>query len=43
MAGMAYKEGLGVRFDILKAKEFFGLACDYGNQDGCDKYKALSY
>lgn len=43
MAGMAYKEGFGVRFDILKAKEYFGLACDYGNQDGCSKYKALSY
>ena len=43
VAGIAYKDGLGVRFDILKAKEFFGLACDYGNQDGCSKYKALSY
>lgn len=43
VAGIAYKEGLGVRFDILKAKEYFGLACDYGNQDGCSKYKALSY
>nr|WP_315520552.1 hypothetical protein [uncultured Campylobacter sp.] len=43
IAGIAYKEGLGVRFDILKAKEYFGLACDYGNQDGCSKYKALSY
>lgn len=43
MAGIAYKEGLGVRFDILKAKEYFGLACDYGNQDGCSKYKALYY
>lgn len=43
MAGMGYEEGVGVRFDILKAKEFFGLACDYGNQYGCSKYKALSY
>lgn len=43
LVGIAYKEGLGVRFDILKAKEYFGLACDYGNQDGCSKYKALSY
>lgn len=43
LVGTAYKEGIGVRFDILKAKEFFGLACDYGSQDGCSKYKALSY
>lgn len=43
LVGTAYKEGVGVRFDILKAKEYFGLACDYGNQDGCSKYKALSY
>lgn len=43
LVGTAYKEGIGVRFDILKAKEYFGLACDYGNQDGCSKYKALSY
>lgn len=41
--GATYKEGLGVRASILKAKEYFGLACDYGNQDGCSKYKALSY
>lgn len=43
LVGTAYKEGIGVRFNILKAKEYFGLACDYGNQDGCSKYKALSY
>jgi len=43
LVGTAYKEGIGVRFDILKAKEYFGLACDYGSQDGCSKYKALSY
>lgn len=41
--GATYKEGLGVRANLLKAKEYFGLACDYGNQDGCSKYKALSY
>lgn len=41
--GATYKEGLGVRANVLQAKEYFGLACDYGNQDGCSKYKALYY
>lgn len=41
--GKTYEDGIGVRYDLQKAKEFFGLACDYGNQDGCSKYKALFY
>ncbi|MGH1601582.1 hypothetical protein [Campylobacter majalis] len=41
-AGVAYKTGTGVRYSLKKAKEYFGLACDYGGQDGCDKFKELS-
>ena len=27
---------------IQKAKEFYGIACDLGEQDGCDEYKKLN-
>ena len=36
-----YEEGYGARQNNSIAKEYYGKACDYGNQDGCDKYKAL--
>lgn len=29
-------------FDDSKAKEYFGLACDAGSQEGCDKYRELN-
>ncbi|MDA3046194.1 hypothetical protein OFO10_03400 [Campylobacter sp. VBCF_06 NA8] len=38
--GYAYETGkLGVNKDIPKAHEYFGLACDYGKNQACEKYK----
>ncbi|MBS9782421.1 MAG: sel1 repeat family protein [Arcobacter sp.] len=38
----AYEEGLGLRQNLDLAKEYYGKACDLGNQEGCDKYKRLN-
>lgn len=40
--GVLYGEGLGVRQDASTAKNWFGTACDNGNQDGCDAYRELN-
>lgn len=40
--GDMYEKGLGVRQDRKVAKEWYGKACDGGNQDGCDAYKHLN-
>ena len=40
--GNMYYNGLGVKYDPNKAKEWFGKACNGGNQKGCDLYKELS-
>ncbi len=40
--GLMYKQGLGVRQNQLQAKEWFGKACDNGNQCGCDNYRLLN-
>lgn len=39
--GLMYEEGYGARQNNSIAKEYYGKACDYGKQDGCDKYKDL--
>ena len=35
-------KGEGVRQNKTTAKWYFGKACDYGDQDGCDKYRILN-
>lgn len=40
--GYLYKEGLGVRQNKTKAKEYYGKVCDLGEQKGCDNYKLLN-
>lgn len=40
--GDMYLQGLGVRQDFVQAKEWFGKACDNGNQNGCDFYRKLN-
>ena len=39
--GNLYREGEGVRQNDNKAMEFFGKACDLGEQKGCDAYKKM--
>ncbi|MBZ7952996.1 SEL1-like repeat protein [Campylobacter sp. RM9939] len=39
--GGLYENGQGVRIDFKQAKKYYGLACDYGYQFGCDGYKRL--
>jgi TPR repeat protein len=34
-----YQDGVGVRQNNTEAKEWFGKACDNGNQIGCDLYQ----
>ena len=40
--GFLYANGLGVKQDYATAKEWYKLACDNGNKDGCDAYKRLN-
>ncbi|MDO9794827.1 tetratricopeptide repeat protein, partial [Glaesserella parasuis] len=40
--GAMYYKGHGVRQDKSKAKYYSGLACDNGDQTGCDNYRKLS-
>lgn len=42
MLGDMYYKGEGVRQDLAKAKEYYGQACDNGDQDGCNRYKDLN-
>ena len=37
-----YVKGKGVRQDGRTAKEWFGKACDNGEQNGCDAYRELN-
>lgn len=39
---MFYYSGDGVRQNKSIAKEYFGRACDYGLQTGCNNYRDLS-
>ena len=39
--GTMYYNGFGVRQNFLQAKEWFGKACDNGNQNGCDKFREI--
>lgn len=41
MLGFYHEEAKCLRYDMRKAKEFFGLGCDYGDQIGCNKFKSL--
>lgn len=36
-----YLHGKGIRQDISQAKEYFGKACDLGNQGACERYKQM--
>lgn len=40
--GVMYANGQGVRQNLATAKEWYGRACDNGNQDGCDAYARLN-
>ena len=39
--GLMYYKGEGVRQDLALAQEWFGKACQNGDQDGCDIYQRL--
>lgn len=39
--GWMYDNGQGVRQDLALAQEWFGKACQNGNQNGCDNYQRL--
>jgi len=39
--GMMYETGRGVHQDLALAQEWFGKACQNGDQDGCDNYQRL--
>lgn len=39
--GLSYVKGQGVRQNLSIAKQYYGKACDLGNQAGCDSYKIL--
>lgn len=40
--GVMYANGRGVRQNKITAKEWYGKACDNGNQKGCDAYRELN-
>ena len=40
--GVLYTKGLGVRQNFQTAKEYYGKACDSGEQEGCDEYRKLN-
>ena len=39
--GLLYEEGIGVKSDIGKAKEYYMKACDNGFDKACKRYKKL--
>jgi len=41
LLGEAYEHGHGVRQDRALAQEWYGKACQNGDQDGCDHYQRL--
>lgn len=42
MMGLMYEKGHGVRQSYDQAKEYFGKACDLGEQRACDRYSSLN-
>ena len=40
--GISFEYGQGVRQNRTTAKEYYGKACDLGNQEGCDNYRKLN-
>ena len=40
--GFSYLLGKGIQVNKSLAKEWFGKACDNGNQDGCEYYGKLN-
>ncbi len=36
-----YYNAKGIRQDYRKAMEYFGKACDMGEQSGCDNHKMM--
>ena len=40
LADLLY-EGKGMKKNIHRAMEFYGLACDFGMQEGCEAYKHI--
>lgn len=40
--GNIYYQGLGIRQDLEKAKYYYGVACDYNDQDSCALYKEVN-
>lgn len=40
--GSIYYEGLGVRQDLEKAKEYYGRACDLKDQNACSFYREVN-
>lgn len=40
--GLLYEKGEGVSQSLVKAKEWFGKACDNGEQDGCLYYGRIN-
>ena len=39
--GLLYEEGIGVKSDIGKAKEYYMQACNNGFDKACKRYKRL--
>ena len=39
--GVEYETGRGVHQDLALAQEWYGKACQNGDQDGCDNYQRL--
>lgn len=40
--GNIYYQGLGLRQDLEKAKEYYGRACDLKDQEGCTLYREVN-
>lgn len=40
--GDIFYQGLGVRQDLKKARDYYGEACDLGHQEACDKFREVN-
>lgn len=40
--GIMYDDGRGVRRCIREAKQFYGMACHYGNSNGCKNFSKMN-
>lgn len=40
--GVMYQQKTDMKNHLSIAKEFYGKACDYGYQSGCDKYREFN-